>query len=546
MKKFNTYILVLIVCLLSFQSLIAQAEDRSRPEEWKNLVPGARLMDLFLPMEGYVYSSETWGANNVLPRYIDNGIEDFIWSYWGGNIKQDENGKYHLFVAGWLENSDKGHMTWPDSYVFNTVSDSIQGPYKPINIIGSGHNPEIFQIDDGRYVLYVIDGRYVSNNLNGKWEYGKFDFNNRDRKIIEGLSNISFAKREDGSFIAVDRGGGIWVSKDGLSQYNLITDSRVYPNVEGRFEDPVIWKDHIQYHLIVNDWLGRIAWYLRSKDGINWVTDPGEAYAPGIAVHKDGTEEDWFKYERLKFYQDKFGRPIQANFAVIDTIKWEDKPYDNHSSKNISIPFNPGLLLEIENDKRITSKTSSIRLRIKAEEHFNPSEDIDIESLKFGAPSEVNFGRGVKAIDSHRDGDDLIVIFDGKGNGITEENFTAKLIGKSIKGELLYGYSRLPGVAYLVPILSARAPKFSLGSATVEIQNFGQVASEKTSIKIEKIDGENRKIVATGRVQVLQPFEKTEVKLSVKGNGINISETDHFLVTIYTGNKILSKFNTNQ
>lgn len=119
----------------------------------------------------------------------------------------------------------------------------------------------------------------------------------------------------------VCRGGGIWVSRDGLSEYNQLTDKRVYPDVDGRFEDPVIWRDHIQYHLIVNDWLGRIAFYLRSKDGVNWVVDPGEAYMPGVAVHADGQVEDWFKYERLKVYQDKYGRAVQANFAVIDTLK---------------------------------------------------------------------------------------------------------------------------------------------------------------------------------------------------------------------------------
>lgn len=30
------------------------------------------------------------------------------------------------------------------------------------------------------------------------------------------------------------------------------------------------------------------------------------------------------------------------NFAVIDTIKWEDLPGDKHSSKNICIPLNKG------------------------------------------------------------------------------------------------------------------------------------------------------------------------------------------------------------
>ncbi len=60
-------------------------------------------------------------------------------------------------VCGWLEASPKGHMEWRNSWVFNTVSDNLTGPFKPVNIIGKGHNPEMFQAKDGRYVLYVID-----------------------------------------------------------------------------------------------------------------------------------------------------------------------------------------------------------------------------------------------------------------------------------------------------------------------------------------------------------------------------------------------------
>ena len=414
--------------LLISNVTFSQVTERERPKEWDQLVNGARFMDRFLPMKGNKLSSDTWGTAGVRPRYVDNGIEDRIWSYWGGNIRKGEDGKYHLMVCGWLEASPKGHMEWGNSWVFNTVSDNLTGPFKPVNIIGKGHNPEIFRAKDGRYVIYVINGRYVSDDINGKWEYGKFDFNARDRRIIEGLSNLSFAQREDSSYIMVCRGGGIWISRDGLSEYNQLTDSRVYPNVKGRFEDPVIWRDHIQYHMIVNDWLGRIAFYLRSKDGVNWVTDPGEAYMPGIAVHEDGRAEDWFKYERIKMYQDKYGRAVQANFAVIDTLKNEDKPFDNHSSKNISIPLNPGVLLTILDKKPITAQTKTIRLKIQAEDGFNPQTDIDLNSLRFGASTEVNYGRGSKLLKTETDGNDLIVTFDGKGNGMTEDEFAPKLI----------------------------------------------------------------------------------------------------------------------
>ena len=534
------------VMFLISHSSFSQITERERPAEWKQLVKGARFMDRFLPMKGNVLSSDTWGADCVLPRYVDNGIEDGIWSYWGGNIRKGEDGKYHLFVCGWLECSPKGHMEWPNSYVFHTVSDNLTGPFKPVRIIGKGHNPEIFRAKDGRYVVYVIDGRYVSDDLNGKWEYGKFDFNARDRRIIEGLSNLSFAQREDSSYVMVCRGGGIWVSRDGLSEYNQLTDKRVYPDVDGRFEDPVIWRDHIQYHLIVNDWLGRIAFYLRSKDGVNWVVDPGEAYMPGIAVHADGQVEDWFKYERLKVYQDKYGRAVQANFAVIDTLKNEDKPFDHHSSKNISIPLNPGLLLTILDEKSIISGTKTIRVKIQAEEGFNPQTDIDVNSLRFGASEEVNYGRGCQVLTTENAGKDLIVTFNGKGNGITKDEFAPKLIGKYKDGRMLYGYARLPYIDYIEPILSARAPIFTKSGkgleCTVEVQNFGQVESKKALVEVGyKKEGKTIK-VASGMVPALKPYEKTDLLLSAKDRFEEGKEYD-LIVTLYSGKKVLSTFN---
>lgn len=535
--------------LLISNATFSQVTERERPKEWDQLVNGARFMDRFLPMKGNNLSSDTWGTAGVRPRYVDNGIEDRIWSYWGGNIRKGEDGKYHLMVCGWLEASPKGHMEWGNSWVFNTVSDNLTGPFKPVNIIGKGHNPEIFRAKDGRYVIYVINGRYVADDINGKWEYGKFDFNARDRRIIEGLSNLSFAQREDSSYIMVCRGGGIWISRDGLSEYNQLTDSRVYPNVKGRFEDPVIWRDHIQYHMIVNDWLGRIAFYLRSKDGVNWVTDPGEAYMPGIAVHEDGRAEDWFKYERIKMYQDKYGRAVQANFAVIDTLKNKDKPFDNHSSKNISIPLNPGVLLTILDKKPITAQTKTIRLKIQAEDGFHPQTDIDLNSLRFGASTEVNYGRGSKVLKTETDGNDLIVTFDGKGNGMTEDEFAPKLIGKYKNGKMLYGYARLPYIDYIEPILSARAPVFVQSDkgweGNIEVQNFGQVSSQKASVKIEyKKDGKMIK-VASATVPPLAPYEKTDVRFMTKANFEKAADYD-FLVTIFSGKKVLSTFRLKQ
>ena len=443
--------LLLATACLAPLPLIAQITERERPAEWKHLITGGRYMDRFEAMPEGTLSGETWGADSVRPRYIDNGIEHPDISFWGGNILQTPDRKYHLFVCGWPESAPKGHMEWPNSTVYHATGDHLHGPFTIQDTIGKGHNPEAFVLNDSRIVVYVIDGYYIADQVNGPWQYGKFTFNPRDRKIIEGLSNLSFAKRQDGSYLMVCRGGGIWISKDGIAPYEQITDKRVYPPVKGEFEDPVIWRDSLQYHLIVNDWLGRIAFYQRSKDGIHWVTEQGEAYVPGISFHRDGHVEHWFKYERPKVFQDKQGRVEQMNFAVIDTVKWDDHGNDN----------------------------------------------------------EVNFGRGCKVVKTEASGKDLILTFDGKGSGITPDEFAPKMIGKDKNGKLLFGYANLPYVDYKPALLSCRRPVYREGRNEVEleIQNFGLSVSGEMTVEIKQAGA------GMGRhtVKPLQPYEKASL-----------------------------------
>jgi hypothetical protein len=524
---------VLIFALLTFFAFKydskAQTTVRERPAAWSNLVYGGRFMDRFLPMPNLgKLTRDTWGADNVIPRYTDNGIENRKWSFWGGNIKLGEDGKYHFYVCGWREDSPKGHNTWPNSTVFHAVSDNSLGPFVVKDTIGKGHNPEVFRLKDGRYVIYVIGGYYIANGVNGPWTYGQFEFLNRDRRLIEGNSNFTFARREDGSYLMICRGGGQWFSQTGLSSYNQVTGTqiaadgkitplRAYPPIKGNFEDPVVWRDNVQYNLIVNDWLGRIAFYERSKDGINWKTESGEAYIPGVAKHEDGTVEGWFKFERLKIFQDQYGRATQANFAVIDVEKKFDKGSDIHSSKNIGIPLTVGRLLTILDKKQITANTKTIKVKIAAEKDFNPQTDIDISTLRFGDPEEVNYGKGSKVLKTEKSGNDLIVTFNGTGNSIPDDEFAAKLLGKTTSGKLLFGYARLPCVNFIEPLLSARLPEITPNEngfkLKVEVQNFGQVASKKANLKIVYIKDQKEVEVAAAKIPVLKPFEKTNIEL---------------------------------
>ncbi|VGO19668.1 glycoside hydrolase family protein [Pontiella sulfatireligans] len=497
----------------------AAVEARERPAEWKNLVPGGQFIDLFEPMPIMApLTSDTWGGDNVKPRDLSNGIEDPAWSYWCADVLKADDGTYHMFTARWPENEPRGHFGYFDSEIVHATADHPMGPYTYRDWIGPGHNPELYQNAKGEYMVYSTHGRfYYSKSLDGPWKAGTYNFDKRERYAFKNYVNFSFTPRSDGSVIAVSRRGYMWASKDGRDDWSEVSAESVYPKVPGVFEDPVMWKDDVQYHIIVNDWKGRIAYYLRSLDGFHWKTEPGEAYAPGIARYEDGTKLDWYKYERIRFLQDKHGRPVQAHFAVIDSDKYSDLPNDIHNSKNIIIPVVVPRLISLLNAEPITADTREIRMKVMAEEGFNPHMDIDLGALRFGASEEVNYGRGSKVLRTEKDGADLIVTFDGKGNGFTADNFAGKLLGKTAAGKILFGWVRLPGMESAVPMLSALSPKFEFTDAGleayVEVQNFGEKTSEKSTVKVLVGKEGKEKQIASGTVRALKPFEKAMVRL---------------------------------
>ncbi len=491
----------------------------------QTLMDGGQFMDRILPMEGNNLSSDVWGAPGVKPRLVDNGIEDATYSYWGGNIVKAADGKYHLNIAGWPEKSNGGHATWSSgSMVYHAVADNIYGPYENIATIGEGHNTETYRAKDGTWVIYIIGGYYTAESLDGPWTKGEYEFDLRGRALIAGedrkvsLSNCTFAPRQDGSVLMVDRGGGVWVSRDGLHEpWRQLTDATVYSGNRRYFEDPVIWRDSLQYHMIVNDWNARIAYYSRSLDGFHWVTEAGTAYAPGVARHKDGTVEDWYKYERPKVYLDESGRASYFNLAVIDTIKGQDKGNDHHSSKNIIMPLNKGLLLEVLNTEQITAATTEIKVLVKAEAGFNPQTDLDISSLLFGNHSQVNYGKGFKATATEVKDNDLVITFTGTSgaSGITADEFAPKMLGKNKQGEMVYGYAKLSYVNYRPAILSAMMPTVGEGNnvESMLVENFGLSASAAVTVQIR--DNNNR-LLAEGEVPAVASYDSQTVSLTSK------------------------------
>ena len=514
----------------------------AKKEESTTLQRGGQFMDLLLPMEGSVAATESdWGTaagtdsrgdwDGTLGRWKDNGIEDTEHSYWGGNIIKGTDGKYHIYVSGWPESTSKGHMAWSSaSRVYHVTSDNVWGPYTYVSDIGAGHNSEIYKTGD-HYVIYHIEplGYYKSSTLGDTWESGEYVFDLRDRTLIAGenretsLSNCTFAKREDGSFVMMDRGGGIWVSRDGLTDaWHQLTDASVYLTGgitnRGTLEDPVIWRDHLQYHMVVNDWQARYAYYYRSRDGLHWTKETGKAYTgqDPFAKHGDGTVERWHKYERPRVYQDEQGRAIRMNFAVIDCVKQCDLGSDTHSSKNINMPMTRQLLMEVVDNAVITPSTTSIRVLVKSEDGFNPSTDLNLSTLRFGSHDKVNYGNGFTYASSVAQGNDLVITFTGEAgeSGITADEWAPKLLGQKTDGTVAFGYAKLPYVDYQPAMLSAVVPTIAADGTvqSISITNYGQAAAKATTVRVYNQSGTT--LLAHGTTSALAAYSSEAVTLT--------------------------------
>ncbi|MDZ8120253.1 hypothetical protein [Pontiella agarivorans] len=502
----------------------AAAQSQVGVPEGETLVFGGQFTDRFepVPIIGEL-TSDTWGAENVLPRDLSNGIEDPDWSYWGGKILKGDDGKYHMFPCRWSEDNKRGHRAWMHSQIVHAVSENPLGPYEVIERLGPGHNPAAYRQADGSYVVYAFirtEGRaltyyYRAKNLGDPWVINAYEYDLRGRPAYLHASNFGITRREDGACLAVDKKGSMLISQTGTTKWYAIGTGPVFPPRQDettKYEDPALWYDGIQYHMLTHDYNHWEAYYLRSKDGVKWVREPGLGYGSAKCLYEDGTENEWWRYERVQVLQDDLGRAMQINFAALDVDKDTEKGNDNHNSKNVCIPMTVGRQLEVLNSDTITADTDEIKVKIKAEDGFNPHKDIDIESLHFGAAQEVNFGRGCKITGTEKDGRDLILIFDAKGHGFTADNFAGKLLGKTSTGKLLFGWSHLPDVEYIEPILSAEVPVLRVGEAgtlfEVKISNFGQVASSDQAELEVLIHGES---VGTVSVPVLKPFDATTV-----------------------------------
>ncbi len=478
-----------------------------------DLAPGGSFIDRILPMPvPNGLRSDAWGGNNVKPRVVENGLEDPAWSYWCMSVHREADGLYHMFATRWSEADPRGHNAWPDSRVVHATSPSPTGPFTVKQEVGPGHNVMCYRAKDGTYVLYVIGGAYTAKSVDGPWNKFDLKYDRRGMPAV-AMSNHSFAIREDGSVLMVSRAGHIWISEDGLKPFRKITTKSLYPRIPGRFEDPIVWRDEVQYHLIVNDWYGRTAFYLRSPDGANWTWDEGKAYDIEVVRHPDGGKEGWHKLERPNVLQDNHGRATHLYLAAMDAPKDIDRGSDGHSSKVVALPLVVERRMEILPAN--AESGSKVRVRILAEPGFDPSA-LDPASLRFGPPAEVNRSKGSTAVGVVVSGGNLIVTFDSKGGESAPTDPVAKLLGRTKQGDLVLGYVRTPGHAGLKEILSPQPPRITgPGMLAVTVENFGLRISAPTTVKISLRGDGIAPIVLTAPAPALEPYAATEVSLEI-------------------------------
>jgi hypothetical protein len=334
---------------------------------------GKTLVDYFLPIPvNKALTTSAWGDAGVIPRDVDNGIEDKTnksWSYWDGRILKDKSGKYHLYGSRWSQSS--GHNGWFGSSCVHTVSDSIRGPYVDKGLCysdasGQGHNVMVSQLNDGRYFILISETRrpaivYTSSSLDGPWtKLGTLTFEKNGYNVDvstggELHSNTTVWVRTDGSILATARHGIMALSTSGILGPYKVQGTSVYPSISGRentavfAEDPVIWYSGNLYHMIYNYPDDRYAYHLTSTDGIHNWTNKGIAFDPRLDFirYSNGTVNHWYKIERPQVYLED-GHVTHFSFSVIDAEKATDKANDNHNSKVIVVPFD-GLQFDKDN-----------------------------------------------------------------------------------------------------------------------------------------------------------------------------------------------------
>ncbi|WP_139958295.1 glycoside hydrolase family protein [Flavicella sediminum] len=376
--------------------------------------------------------------------------------------------------------------------------------------------------EDGGFVLHVSDNSvYKSDKMQGPWErIGRMTMDARGFKDSNRFgSNLTSEYRPDGSIIVMKKDGDITLSeKQILGPYKMMSINN-YTRSTGYPEDPVIWRSRHQYHAIYNHAQDRKSGYMRSIDGIHWKNEEGLPYDASTTYYTDGTQNTWYKFERPKVIQDELGRATHLSLAVMDVAKSKEKPNDNHSSKNMIMPLNLEKIITIIEAKQVNNNTKKIKIKMEAEVDFDPQNDLDIQSLRFGSDQLVNYGGGSKAIKTEKSGNDLIVTFKGD-LGLNHRDFDLKLLGKNKRGALIYGYAVLPmrsikeASCIILPISVEKNNR--LTSLHSRIENAGLTRSKPCRVELREYSATGLKVLDVLNIASMDPYQSKSIDFKVE------------------------------
>ncbi len=335
------------------------------------------LVDFFQPVEptdGLVHG-DIWGTENVLPRDINNGLEDSTmqnWCYWDGKIVKDDDQKYHLYASRWSQSLPHSKGWNKGSKGIHAVSNNLLGPYKDLGMAwphwnqGSGHNVVGLRMHDGRYAMIsseVTPGNvFVSDSPTGPWEHlgplqvdpngfpgGLARYNElNDGAVRAGtvghMANVMIIIRPGGRYMLIARYCAPMISDDGiLGPYKILADKAwkgLASIPQYKMEDPTVWYSDGLYHIVVNFHGQDTTYHLTSEDGIHNWTDRGLAFHKDKEIFRyaDGVRNRWSTVQRPTVYTED-GLVKCFNFSVIDVHKGRDRGDDDHGSKIVIVPF---------------------------------------------------------------------------------------------------------------------------------------------------------------------------------------------------------------
>ncbi len=274
-------------------------------------------------------------------------VADDVWHIWGCSPIVGPEGKVHLFVARWPQ--ETGHQGWyTHSQVVHYVSKKPEGPFVFSDVVleGTGkktwdkfspHNPTIHKVND-RYALFYIAntgksqrprnqkiGLALSKSLYGPWKKVGTDglvLSPPDDPNVWchgtrcGVNNPAFLQHPDGRFFLYYKAASGRTKRMGVAIADKLEGHYIHhpeplTKNEGVIEDGYAFRYGKDIYLVTTDNHGLIKggggliW--ESEDGLDF-SSPKMAFDRLAFYHEGGVLPDGF-YRTKGAAGDKFERP---------------------------------------------------------------------------------------------------------------------------------------------------------------------------------------------------------------------------------------------